>query len=68
MKTESIHAVQDRNECARQSELADHYMAQERKHLEMVACWWFCVKLTIIGICLWSIWGHLQELWIALTL
>ena len=61
MKPQTFHAVRDDDPV--EADFADYYMAQERKHLEMVSCWWFCVKLLVIAICLRSIWLNLSQLW-----
>ena len=45
----------------------DYYDQKEREHLELVDCWWFAVKLSVIIFSLLSIAGHVRELWMALA-
>lgn len=44
----------------------NYYVHQEAKHLEVVRCWWFCVKLLIIALALKSIWLDVANLLMSL--
>ena len=44
-------------------ERREYYHHKFREHVELVECTWWLIKVTIIGVCLVSIAGHVRELW-----